>query len=452
MKIVIEGAGEVGSHLAKMLSNEANDITVIDNDQERLDKLTAIADVVTIYGNLSSINVLKDAETNHADLFIAVNPFVPQDVNIVSALIAKQLGCKKVTARIDDEEFLSSENKLMFKNMGIELLFYPEKIAANRIVSVLKHSLSTEAMDFARGKLRMTTLRLDDNSPILGMKLAEFVAMVSSDELQFRVVALSRDGETYIPKFDTKFKYNDQVYLITKREGMSRLMNLFGKIDIKINNVMILGGEHTGEMVAKSLLGTLDDIKIIEEDKEKCIMLSERLDDRITVVNGDSRDSDFLLEEGIKDYDAFAALTKNDETNILACVVAKNFGICRTIAEVENIEYMRLAEEMGVDIVINKKLITAGKIFKFTLSDKVKFVRYMSGTDAEVMEYTVAPGSKITKACLKDIDFPKDAIIGGVIRGSESFIAIGETKIEAYDRVAVFALPEAAKEVDKFFK
>lgn len=452
MKIIIEGAGEVGSHLAKMLSNESNDITVIDNDQDRLQNLSAIADVVTIHGGLSSINVLKNAGTSNADLFIAVNPLVPQDVNIVSALIAKQLGSKKVTARIDDEEFLASENKLMFKRLGIELLFYPEKIAADKIVSMLKNPAASDSMDFAHGKLRMTALRLDDNSPILGMKLAEFTAMVSNDELQFRIIALSRDGETYIPKFDTKFKYNDQVYLITKREGMPRLMRFFGKNDVEVRKTMILGGVPVGEMVAKSLSKQMDDIKIIEKNKEKCLLLSERLDSDITIINGDGRNSDLLLDEGIKEYDAFAALTNSDEANVLACVAAKKFGVSRTVAEVENIEYIKLAEEMGVDVVINKKLITAGRIFKFTLSDKVKFVRYMSGTDAEVMEYTVAPGSRITKACLKDLDFPKDAILGGVIRGSESFIAIGDTKIEDYDRVAVFALPKAVKEVDRFFK
>ena len=174
--------------------------------------------------------------------------------------------------------------------------------------------------------------------------------------------------------------------------------------------------------------------------------------DEVTVANGDARNSDFLLEEDIRSYQALVAVTGNDEANILACVVAKKFGVPRVIAQVENLEYVRLAEEMGVDAVINKKTITASRIFKFTLSDKVRFVRYMSGTDAEVLEYTAAPGSKITKAPLKDITFPRDAIIGGVIRGGDAFIAVGSTHVEAYDRVAVFALPQAMKEVDKFFK
>ena len=223
MKIVIEGAGEVGSHLAKMLSVEGGDITVIDNDQSRLNKLTAIADVVTVLGNPSSIKILKEADVQHSDLFISVNPFVSQDVNIVSALLAKRLGSKKVTARIDDEDYLISENKLMFKDLGLDLMFYPEKIAADEIDGLLKHSASTESMDFARGKLQISVMKLDEDSPIIDMKLADFATLASSDELQFRVIAISRNNETLIPRFDTKFKYHDLVFIITTREGVPLL-------------------------------------------------------------------------------------------------------------------------------------------------------------------------------------------------------------------------------------
>jgi len=207
-----------------------------------------------------------------------------------------------------------------------------------------------------------------------------------------------------------------------------------------------------GEMVARSLSRQVDTVKIIEKNKERCLELSECLPDNVLIVNGDGRNSDFLFEEAINDYDAFVALSGSDETNVLSCVVAKKFGVQKTVAEVENIEYLHLSEEMGVDTVINKKLIVASRIFKFTLSGRARFVKYMNGTSAEVIEYTVAPGSAITKAPLKDIDFPANAIVGGVVRGSESFIATGSTQIEAYDRVAVFALPETIKATDKFFK
>ena len=455
MKIIIEGAGQVGSHLAKMLSHEGGDITVIDDNEARLRQLTTTADVVTVLGDPSSITVLRDAGCAKADLFIAVNPSTTQTVNIVSALLAKRLGSKRVIARIDDEAYLLPENKLMFKDMGIDMLFYPEKIASDEIIDMLKHTASTDSMDFARGKLQLVVFRLDDDSPILDMKVAEFTAAMTaaSAQAQLRIIAIARKGETIIPKFDTRFAYNDHLYIIAKREGVPAILKFLGKDNIEVDKVMILGGSEIGEMVAAQLLRQqLDAVKIIDIDKQRCRELTEKLPGGLLVANGDARNSDFLVEEGIRDYDALVACTGNDEANILSCVVAKKFGVARTVAQVENLEYVRLAEDMGVDVVINKKLITAGRIFKFTLSDKVRFVRYMSGTDAEVLEYTAAPDSKVTKGLLKDIQFPRNAIIGGVIRGSDSFIAVGDTRIEPYDRVAVFALPEAVKEVDRFFK
>ena len=453
MKIVIEGAGEVGSHLAKMLRAEGNEITVIDDDITRLNSLALVSDVRVVEGNASSVRVLKEAGVAKADLFIAVYPFAPQEVNIVGALIAKQLGAAKVVARINDEDYLSPENKLLFKEMGIELMFCPEKIAAAEIISQPKHTSSSETMDFAHGKLQVAVFKLDENSPLLDLKLIEFTRRLTEEESrEFRIIAVFRGEDTIIPRFDTVFQYNDLVFTIARREGIELLSRYFGKSPLTVRKVMIVGGTPVAEMVARSLSGQGIGVKIIDKDKQRCIQLSEKLPDDVLVINGDGRNSDFLLEESIRDYDAFLALTGRDETNVISCVVAKKLGVPRTVAEVENIEYIRLAEEMGVDSVINKKLITAGRIFKFTLSGKARFVKYMSGTNAEVIEYTVAPGSAITKGALKDIDFPKSAIIGGVIRGSESFIAVGDTVIEPYDRVAVFALPQSLKEIDRFFK
>ena len=452
MKIVIAGAGEVGSHLAKMLSNESNDITVIDMDEKRLDALSANADIVTVEGNPSTIRTLQEARVADADLFIAVNPSDSQDVNIVSAMLAKKLGSKKVTARINNEEYLTYENKCLFTEMGIDLMFYPEKIAAGEIADLLRRTASTDSMDFARGKLQMAVFKLEEESSLLGMNMMEFSQLAAEEGMKYRVVAISRNNQTIIPKFDTKFKYHDLVFIISTREGMDMLMKYIGKQNIEVNSLMILGGSPIGEMVAKQMAKELDSVKLIELNKEKCLDLSEKLPGNVIVVNGDGRNSDMLIEESIKDFDAFVAVTNSSETNILACVAAKSLGVARTIAEVENIEYIRLAESMGVDAVINKKLITAGRIFKFTLSNKVRFIKYMSGTNAEILEFIVAPDTKITKVPLKDMGFPRNAIIGGIIRGNESFIAVGDTQIQAYDRVAVFALPEAVKEVDKFFR
>ena len=455
MKIIIEGAGQVGSHLAKMLSGASNDITVIDPDAERIRKLSTTADVTTIQGDPSSVDSLREAGCAKADLFIAVNPLQGQSVNIVSALLAKKLGAKRVICRIGEEDYLSPENKLLFKDMGIDMLFFPEKSASDEIVDLLRNTASTDTLDFARGKILLSVFKLDDDSPLLDLTVAQFAHAVrdAHPQADFRIVAISRGGKTLIPQFDTPFKYKDYLYVMAGREGMPAVVKSLGHDQIEVRRVMILGGSEVGAMVARRLAQEkLEDVKLIEIDPQRCRQLSEDLPDEVTVVCGDARNTDFLSEEDLRSYHAVLAATGNDEVNILSCVVAKKMGVPRVVAQVENLDYMRLAEEMGVDSVVNKKLLTASRIFKFTLSDKVRSVRYVSGTDAEVLEYTAAPGSRITRAPLKDIEFPRDAIIGGVIRGGDSFIAVGNTHIEAYDRVAVFALPDAVKDVDRMFK
>ncbi len=455
MKIIIEGAGRTGSHLAKMLAVDDNDITVIDANAAHIRELASQADVATIIGQPSNIHTLREAGCAGADLFIAVNPSMHQSVNITSALLAKKLGAKRVVARIGNQAYLSPENKLLFKDMGLDMMFFPEKSASDEIVDLLRTSGATDTLEFARGKLQLSVFKLDDDSPLLDMDVKEFVHTVKGlqPDADFRIVALSRNGKTIIPKYDTTFKFHDYLYIISHRQGMPILMKFLGKDKVEIRRVMILGGSEIGQMVAEKLVAhKLDDIKVIDINQEHCRKLSEDLPDEVEVVCGDVRNSDFLQEQDIRDYQAVLAFTGNDEVNILTCVTAKKLGVPRVIAQVENLEYLRLAEELGVDTVINKKLITASRIYKFTLSDKVRSVRYVSGTDAEVLEYTAAPGSRITKGDLKEIEFPADAIIGGVIRGGESFIAVGHSHIEPYDRVAVFALPDAVKDVDEMFK
>lgn len=453
MRIIILGAGAVGSHLAKMLRGEGNDITVIDNDEGRLGGLSQGLDVRVIQGNPSSTKVLKDAGVDKADLFIAVYPSTLQETNIVGSLLAKNLGAAKVLARVNDEEYLSAENRLMFNEMGIELLFYPERIAADEIVAQLKRSSSSETMDFARGKLQISVFKLNEDSPLLDLSLSEFVAQLDAAQLeQFRIIAISRGNNTIIPGPETVFQYNDLVFTFSRQEGVELLVKYFGQSTLQVEKVMIIGGNAIAAMLAAELYSQGIEVKLVEKNHDRCIELWEKLDDNIEIVNGDGRNSDFLFEEGISSCDAFVALTGSDETNVLSCVAAKKLGVPRTVAEVENMEYLHLAEELGVDSVINKKLITAASIFRFTLSGKARFVKYMRGTSAEVIEYTASQGSHITKAPLKDIKFPNGAIVGGVIRADEAFIAVGSTQIQPNDRVAIFALPESVKGIDKLFK
>ena len=448
MNIIIAGAGEVGSHLAKMLSKEANMLTIIDNDPARLNKLSEIADVITVQGQPTSIATLMQAGVENADLFIAVSPAQQQDVNILSALLAKKLGSKKVTARVNNDEYMHHVNKLMFTELGIDLLFYPEKIASYEIADLLRQTGTSEFMEFARGMLQMVVFRLDEGAPLIDKQVSDICSYEGNS--QYQTVAIERNSITIIPTPSTKFIQGDIVFVICTRDGVNQAMSYSGKNDIEIKNLMIVGGGSIGEMLAKKMRPLTDNIKIIESRKERCEYLAQTLD-KVLIINGDGRNSDLLLEEDVKQYDAFVAVTSSSETNILSCVAAKKMGVAKTIAEVENIEYIKLAEEMGVDAVINKKLITAGRVFRFTLSNKVRSIKCLNGSDAEILEFIVSPGSEITKGPIKDLHFPKEAIIGGIIRGTSSFMATPETNIKPYDRVVVFALPQVLAKVNKFF-
>lgn len=438
----------MGSHLAKMLSEGSHEITIIDSDEDRLNLVSQTMDVLTVTGDPTSIGVLYQAEVEKADLFVAVSPAKAQDVNIVSALLAKQLGAGKVTCRVNNAEYLEPENKLLFKDLGIDLLFYPEKIAASEIGDLLRKSEMSEFMNFAHGRLQLISFRLHEGSALVDKVMSDFDYPAS--DLPFRTVAIVRGDQTIIPKKDTILKVHDLLFVIARREAVRDLMASSGREDIEIKRLVILGGGRIGEQVAKEFEKSADFIKIIEINKAKCEALSEKLNKTI-IINGDGRNSDFLYEDDIRSCDAFIAVTSSSETNVLACVAAKKMGVGKTIAEVENLEYISLAEGMGVDSVINKKLITAGRIFRFTLSDKVRVIKCLNGSDADIMEYIVNPDSLITKGPLRSLKFPNNAVIGGVIRGSETIIAVGDTVIKPYDRVAVFALPDAINDVEKFF-
>lgn len=448
MKIVIAGAGEVGSHLAKMLSTESNDLTIIDSHESNLSKVAQIADVVTVLGNPTSISTLERAGAPNADLFIAVSPAHDQDVNLISAMLAKKMGSKKVTARINNDEYMHYENKLLFTELGIDLLFYPEKIASYEISDLLKQTGTTEFMEFARGKLQMVVFRLDDGAPLIQKCVYDMYPL--GNQTPYKAVAIARNGSTIIPTRDTRFLEGDMVFVICTNDGVKEAMTYSGKNEIDIKKLMIVGGGRIGEMLARKMENSVEIIKIIEQREERCEYLAETLDKPL-IINGDGRNTDLLIEEDVKDFDAFVAVTSSSETNILACVAAKRMGVPKTIAEVENIEYIKLAEGMGVDAVINKKLITAGRIFRFTLSNKVRSIKCLNGSDAEVLEFLVNPDSNITRGPIKDLKFPKEAIIGGIIRGNESFIANEYTEIKPYDRVVVFALPQVLAKVNNFF-
>ncbi|MCD8073055.1 MAG: Trk system potassium transporter TrkA [Alistipes sp.] len=444
MKIVIAGAGEVGTHLAKMLSGSLHDITVIDVDGRLLEDVAGMADIITIEGDATTFAVLKKASVRKADLFIAVAH--EENVNIIAAILAKQLGARKCIARIDNNEYLEPTNKEMFIGMGIDYLFYPEKAAAHEVINLLGHTPSSEYVDFSGGKLALVVYRLDASSPLIGKSLLETADL---GDMQYRTVAIERDGKTIIPRGQDVFMEDDDIYVITNRESVRRVMEFSGRKNIEIRNLIILGGSRIGIRIATELQDEID-VKLVEYNQEKAYRLAEQLDNTL-IIHEDGRNLDAMIEEGIASTDAFVAVNGRSETNILAAMMAKKMGVKKVIAEVENLTYITLAESMGIDTIINKKLITASNIFRFTMTTDVQAIKVLTGSDAEVLEFIAKPNSPVTKEPVKRLDFPDDAIIGGIVRGDRVYIAVGDTQINAYDRVVVFALPSAVAKVGKYF-
>ncbi len=446
MKIIIAGAGEVGTHLAKMLSLEHNDITLVDDNEKRLTTASSVSDVVPVLGSLTSFEVLKRSGATKCDLFIAVSP--DEQVNIVAATIAKGLGARKTVVRIDEDEYLKPNNKEVFINMGIDYMFYPEKVASREVITLLGHTSTAEYVDFSGGHLTLVGFTLDPASPLINKTLLE--ATKDRNNLEYRTVAISRGDTTIIPRGDDYFKQGDMIYVIANRGSQEEVLRFSGKADVEVKNVMILGGSHIGRLIAKELQGSMN-IKMIDYNAEKAEMLAETLT-KTLVIHEDGRKLEVMLEEGINNMDAFIALTGRSETNILAGMLAKKMGVKKVIAEVENLNYIDLAESVGIDTIINKKLITASAMFRFTMNTDVQAIKCLNGCDAEVLEFIVKPDSPATRGMIKHINFHLGAIVGGVVRGDKAFIARGETQLKAYDRVVVFALPDAIAKVGKFFE
>ncbi len=445
MRIIIAGAGEVGSHLAKMLSNENHDIIIIDPEDERLKPIGSTLDLLTYDGSATSTNILRELLQKKTDLFIAVTH--SEDTNIISSILAKRFGAVKTIARIDNLDYLEKYNVDYFKSLGVDSLIYPELIAAREVLSLLQETGTTEYMEFSGGMLTMFVQRLDENAPIINKSLEEIALTNKTD--QYRAVAIKRNDITIIPRGKERFLPGDLVFVISTREGVDGMMKTSGKESFQANNIMILGGSRIGRHVAMYMQKTCS-VKLIDSDPQRCEDLAEVLDNTL-IINGDCRNIDLLEQEGITKMDVFIAVTGNSEINILSCLLARNKGVKKTIAEVENMEYISLAENSGIDTIINKKIAAASRIFRHTTSLNVTQVKYMTGTDAEVLEFNVPEDARITRGTLRSLDFPKDAIVGGGTRDGVPFIATGDTIIRANDKVVVFTLPSAYDRLIKFF-
>ena len=444
MKIVIAGAGNVGIHLAKLLAGENQDITLIDESPEKLARLDSSFDLLTIQESPVSLHGLKEAGAGSADLFVAVT--TDESRNIISAQLAHYLGAKKTVARINNYEYLQPKNMEYFNSIGLDSLIYPELLAAKDIVDGMKLSWIRQWWEFAGGALVMMGIKLRDNAQILNKPLAEL-----GKELPYHIVAILREGETIIPSGHDTMQAGDLVYFMTMKKHIPHIRKIAGKEELPdVRDVIIMGGSRIAVRTAQ-LMPDYMNLKIIESDMERCERLTELGDDKVMIINGDGRDPSLLLSEGIKHTEAFVALTDNSETNILACLAAKRFGVTKTIAEVENIDYINMAEKLDIGTVINKKKIAASHIYQMMLDADVTNVKCLTFANADVAEFNVKDGAKITRSQVKDISLPRGVTIGGLIRNKEAILVTGNTQIQSGDHVVVFCLEGMIKTIEKYF-
>lgn len=448
MKIIIAGAGEVGFHLAKLLSYESQEITLLDTNKDSLTYADNHLDIKVLKGDSTSIAILKEAQVNSSDLVIAVTS--SETTNITICVLAKQLGAKRTIARISNTEFINQKDEVGFTRFGIDELISPESLAASEIRLLINQSAFKDTFQFENGALNMVSLNLSRTASFVGKTVKEAAKVFP--EIHFVPIAIQRFGtqNTIIPRGDTQFKEGDEVVFITNAGGEEELCKMTGKNNSPIKNVMILGGGKIGYKSARDLSNEGFNVKLIEHQKELAHDLADKLN-KTLIINGDGRNVELLEEESISDMDAFISVTGNSETNIMSCLVAKSKGVRRTIALVENMDYFQLSQSIGIDTLVNKKLLAANNIFRYIRKGEVIAMTTLNSMNAELLEFKVTSSSKVCNKLIKDVDFPRSAIIGGVIRNGKGMIALGDFKIQEGDYIVTCSLPRSIKKVENLF-
>ncbi len=445
MRILIAGAGAVGTHLAKMLSRERHDIILMDPDEKKLAFTRYGMEILPLIGSPNSIGALEEAGTNRIDLFVSVTP--SETENITACILAAKMGAGKTFARINNYEYLLPKNKEFFNSIGVNSMIYPEMLAAKEIVSAIKRPWTRQYWELLGGALVLIGVKVRKNAPMVNRHLTD---LTDEGRKLYHIVAIKRGSDTIVPSGTDYILPGDIVFFTSTRKDIDEVRKQAGKSEPEVKKVLIMGGSRIAVRTSQYLPDNLN-IKIIETSKEKSILLSEKVPDNVLLINGDGRDTDLLMQEGIEDSQAFIALSENSSTNILACLAAKRFGVTKTVAKVENLDYIPMAEKLDIGTVINKKLIAANRIYQFMLDADVSNIKSLAFANADVAELVARAGSKITKRKVKELCFPKNITLGGLIRNGEPMIVDGETQIEEQDHVVVFCFDSAINKLENFF-
>ena len=434
MKIIIAGAGDVGSHLAKLLSSEFHDIYLIDKNEERLNSISSQFDVFTIPGDAKSVEIMEQKLISSCDLLIAVTS--SEETNMLICILGKKLGAKHTIARINDDNIIKENREHFYNDLGINTLISPTHLASLEIKRLIHQSAFTDDIEFEQGKLTVFGISLSSNSILINKTVRESADL--NPNLTFKPLALHRDNLTLLVSGETMLKENDIVYFISLKESIDNIIKICGKHKFKVKDVMIIGGSRIGLNTAE-LLEKDFRVTLVEKDKKRCEEMASTLKSTL-VVNINGHDVKMLEEEGLTETDALVSVTADSEMNIMTSLVGKSHGIKKTIARIENFDYINLSQSIGVDTLINKKIIAADNIFKFVRKGNVSSVANLHGTDAEIIEFIVKSGTKITKKPLNQLNFPSLSKIAGVIRDGIPIIPFGDFQLQENDQTIVFSL------------
>lgn len=449
MKIVIIGAGEVGFYLGGLLSKNKHDVIILDRDKEALARVSEKLDVLTIEGNATSGTDLIHAGVESADIVVAATSV--DEVNMIAAMMSKRLGVKRVIARVRSNELSSPDSPIKPADLGIDVVIHPEYSVALDTVQLLKRAAASDVINIADGAMQLVGIKIDSKSPLIGKTMIEYTKEMAPTV--FRVVAVARGGFTIIPKGDTKLQKNDQFFVLAQSSDIKKIIQSAGLSERSLSKVMIAGGSRIGEMIAEMLMhDTKKDwrVKLIEPDIERATELANHLED-VLVINGNPADPDLLVSEGIDDTDAFIAVTNDEESNIISCLMAKHLEVRKTVALVSKPSYIPLSQTIGLDAAVNVKQSASNEIHRHVRQGRVVSVTALHGIEAEVLELVATGTSKLINKPLHTLRFPKGAVVGGIIRNGNTEIAIGSTVIHEGDRVILFCLPDAVEEVTKCF-
>ena len=449
MRVVVVGAGEVGFDVARILAQEQHDVTVVDADPEALGRAADRLDVMTVSGSGTAASTFTEAGVEEADMLVAVTS--TDEVNIIACMMADRLGVSTTIARVRTGEFADRGGVLSSsQDFGIDVVIHPEESAADEVTRLIRRASATDVLTFANERLQLVGMRIGEGYPVVGKSLREVAT--ENSEIDFRIMAVVRGSRTLLPRGDEKIQSQDQLFVLGAPENVSRVASAMGKSEVQMGNIMVLGGTKVGARVVEQLCESPERrVKLVEPNRERARELSEMLPGAL-VLCGDATDIDLLASEGLGEMDAFVAVTDDEESNLVTCLMAKHLGVSKTVGLLSKPAYIPISQTIGLDAAVSTKLTVSREVTRFLRGKNVRSVATVHGLDAEILEIETAEGANVTKRPLKDLSFPQGVLVGAVQQNGTAEVATGSTQIGAGDRAIVFVLPGKEKKAEALFK